>query len=451
MNYRYTLLIIGLSLLFSCTQERVPDNIDLDLELEALIATAAKKADPNSDGMKFYILPDGSDLSEIPQDPLNPLTEAKVELGKMLFFETGLATNAKNASGMGTYSCGSCHVPEAGFKAGSRQGIADGGEGYGVQGESRRRSAEYIMADLDVQSARPLSLVNVAYVKNTTWNGRFGSGGANLETEAYWKDSDGTSGNARGFEAIETQNFEGLETHRMHITQDLIETLGYKELFDASFPELTEDEKYSNHGGSLAMSAYIRTIISNEAPFQKWLKEERSALNIDEKLGAKLFFGKANCSSCHYQPNLGSGEFHALGVKDINDGAFFNTGQAELNDRNMGRGAFTGLQEDMYQFKVPQMYNTADSPHYFHGSSLLTLEEVIEYKNMAVSENENVSDLSIKFIPLNLSEEEKNQLLLFVKNGLNDPNLLRYKPSSVLSGQCFPNNDPLSKQDLGCE
>jgi len=450
MSKRYWTFLLGIALICACTQDRMPELIGLDLELQALIDRAPVE---NNDGMNFYVLPDGSDLSKIPQDlENNPLNEAKVELGKFLFFETGFATQAIKTEGMGTFSCASCHIPEAGFKSNTRQGIADGGRGFGLNGETRRRSDEYDIPQLDVQSARPLSLVNVGFVKNTTWNGRFGAEDENTGTEEYWIEADGTSDNALGFKAIETQNFKGLETHRILVTKDLIDQFGYTDLFDEAFPELTDDQKYSNFGGSLAISAYIRTVISNKAPFQQWLKGDRSALSLEEKNGALLFFGKANCSKCHYNENLGSGELHALGVKDIDDGPFFRTTESELQDRNLGRGAFTGLDEDLYKFKVPGLYNSGDADHFFHGASALTLEDVIQYKNSAVTENDQVdqSRISDKFLPLNLTEQEQQQLVLFLRKSLRDPDLLRYKPTSIKSGQCYPNNDSESRLDLGC-
>ncbi len=434
---------------YSCTQDRMPDLITMDLELESLISRSA----PDNQGLEFYILPDETALADIPQDlENNPLTPEKVELGKFLFFETGFATNATYPSGMGTYSCASCHVPEAGFKSGNFQGIADGGVGFGINGEDRRSSPDYEHNELDVQAARPLSLLNVAFVQNTTWNGRFGDTGPNEGTEAFWKERDGTIHNGDGFASIETQNFEGLETHRIHITKELIDEFGYTELFDDSFPDLSEADRYSNHGGSLAISAYIRTLLSNRAPFQNWLKGDRDALSREEKLGGILFFGKANCSNCHFNQNLGSEEFHALGVKDISDRSFYKTTDAEVLDRNLGRGSFTGDPMDNYRFKVPQVYNVGDAPFYFHGSSARELSDLIDYKNLAVTENDRIQQqqLSEKFIPLNLTELEKSQLQLFLEKSLRDPDLTRYKPTELKSGNCFPNNDPRSRDDLGC-
>ena len=430
----------------ACTKDQMPQLIELDQELESLIKQVSESGE-----LDFYVLPEETDFNNIPQDfDKNPLSESKVELGKFLFFDTGFAMNALKSDGMRTYSCASCHIPSAGFRPGTSQGIADGGNGFGVNGENRRRHPNYIDSEMDVQSARPLSLLNVAFVENTFWNGQFGATGANEGTENLWNEADATHLNELGFAAIETQNFDGLETHRILINEHLIDSYGYRSLFDEAFPELTEEERYSNFGGSLAISAYIRTLLSNQAPFQEWLKGDRDALSYQEKEGAILFFGKANCKSCHNEPNLGSKEFHALGAGDLDQIPSFNTSPSDK--RNLGRGGFTLNADDNFKFKVPQLYNMADTPFYFHGASKQSIEEVIDYKIAATTENDRVSQdkISEKFLSLNLTEEERNNLIIFIAKSLQDPNLERYTPNSVLSGSCFPNNDPQSRLDLGC-
>jgi len=445
MSKRYLFIFLGFCIVASCTKDRMPELIELDQELEGLI----ERASPTND-ISYYILPDENELNTIPQDQKNLLTEDRVALGKLLFFETGFAMGAVKEAGMGTYSCATCHIPEAGFRPGSFQGIADGGEGFGISGEDRRRHSQYVESELDVQSARPLSLANVAFVKNTFWNGQFGARGINEGTEDVWDLREDTERNHLGFEAIETQNFEGIESHRYTITPELIEEYGYEEYFDKAYPEMEESLRYSNHAGSLALSAYIRTILTTKAPFQNWLKGENAALNADQKRGAILFFGKANCSNCHYEENLGSLEFHALGVKDMDQIPSFNT--SESDRRNFGRGGFTLKPEDNFKFKVPGLYNVGDAPFYFHGASKESLEELIDYKNSAQTENERVDQslLSSKFLPLGLSEDEKTQLIAFLKGALKDPEMSRYAPESLLSGFCFPNNDTQSRIDLGC-
>ena len=145
-------------------------------------------------------------------------------------------------------------------------------------------------------------------------------------------------------------------------------------------------------------------------------------------------------------------EFHAIGVNDLCDiPESLATG---INDiRNMGRGGFTLKAVDMYKFKVPGIYNISDSPFYFHGSSKNTILEVVEYFNTGLAENPRVpkEQLSPFFHPLNLSVSEIDDLVDFLENAITDPDLQRYVPEQVLSQNCFPNNDPTSRQELGCQ
>ena len=107
----------------------------------------------------------------------------------------------------------------------------------------------------------------------------------------------------------------------------------------------------------------------------------------------------------------------------------------------------------MHKFKVPQLYNLKNVGFYFHGASKRSLEEVVEYFDRAIPENKEVpaSQISPFFKPLNLTLREIKDLSEFLKNGLYDPNTNRYVPKSVMSGMCFPNNDALSKSDMGCK
>ncbi len=442
---RFIACLFLLVLLTGCTKDVMDRNIQLDLDIKRQISSFSPDG-----SYTYYILPDEGDLASLPQDQRNLLSPEKVALGKMLFYETGLATGAKFESGIGTYSCGSCHLPTAGMRPGAPQGVADGGMGYGVNGENRLRLSEYNEDDLDVQSARPLSLINVAYVTNTFWNGQFGGEGSNIGTEDVWDLREDTRRNALGYKGVETVNFAGIITHRILINKELLDQYGYTEMFDRIFPEFEPEERYTQFVASLALSAYLRSIVSDQAPFQKWLKGDMEAMSKQEKLGASLFFGKARCANCHYEKNLGSNEFHALGVKDIYQRPSYSA--SEDDRRNLGRGGFTLKEEDNYKFRVPQLYNMGDAPFYFHGASKTNLEELLEYKIIAQSENPKISNdrLSEKFLPIDLNQEEKDAVLAFLNQSLRDPNLKRYMPEYVLSGQCFPNNDFRSRVDLGC-
>jgi cytochrome c peroxidase len=438
-------LFCGLILFFACKHDAIISAIDVDL-LD-LISSRAKTG-----SLDYFILPDSKDYLNIPQSPSNPVTAEKAELGKLLFHEPAFSVEAKRPGSMMTFTCASCHIAEAGFRPNRVQGIADGALGFGQNGEGRFKNGNYADAEIDAQGARPLSMLNVAYVTNSMWNGSFGHEGVNAGTESLWGVFDpGTAVNNERLGALEGQNIEGLKTHRMLYTRELVEQNGYKAMFDAAFADLPEAERYTLKTASFAISAYLRTLMCNEAPFQHWLKGNMDAMAEEQKRGALLFFGKAGCYRCHNEPNLGSMTFHALGVRDLYENGGLKT---DINDRrNMGRGGFTGRPEDMFRFRVPQLYNMADSGPYFHGSSKKSLREVLGYFNNGAKENPRVpqSQISPYFHPLNLSEEELDDLEAFIREGLRDPELLRYKPTQVLSGLCFPNNDAVSKSDMDCQ
>lgn len=442
------LTLFTLVLFAACASDTF-DREQLDLDLMNTISRESPTGD-----LSYFILAQSTDLSAIPQDPKNPLTPEKVELGSFLFFETGMGIVPQNETGMQSYSCGSCHVPEADFKPGRRQGIGEGGFGYGYKGESRVKHNAYEEAQMDVQGIRPLNVLNVAYsAENTLWNGSFGSGAANADVSDIWGVFDAaTELNHLGYHGLETQNIEGLNIHRMLMTKDLATQLGYKELFEAAFPDLQGDERYSNLAVSLAISAYLRTINSTEAPFQRWLKGDMTAMSNEEKRGAMVFFNQGNCTACHTSPAFSAVKFFALGVNDLDDLVTFKEGP-ELAKKNLGRGGFTGRESDMFKFKVPTLYNLQGTPFYFHGSSKQSLEDVVEYFDRAVPENPDVpaSQIASEFRPLGLSEQQKADLVAFLKYGLQDAGVVRYKPTALPSGNCFPNADLLSKREIGCE
>ena len=445
MNKTFTFLLLVFLGLNACQSDGLDNPLDIQLRnrLNSLSPTET---------LDYFLLPEDGDYDQIPQDPSNPLFEEKIELGKFLFFETGLALDPKHESGRETYSCGSCHVPSACFMPGREQGIADGGINFGFNGEERTQNADYLETEMDVQGLRPLCMLNTAYVTNTTWNGRFGARDANVGTEYAWTEEKGTAVNFLGHSGLECQNVEGLRLHRLVVNKDITDSLGYTALFDQCFPEFPKEERYSLVTASFAISAYLRSLLTNKAPYQEWLRGNYDALQDQEKRGALLFYGKAQCYSCHRGPALNATEFYALGVKDLYEtGVAFATGPDD--PRNLGRGSFTDREEDMYKFKVPQLYNLKEAEFFFHGSSKNSLEEVVRYFNTGEPENPNVPETQIapQLRPLQLSKEEIDDLVSFLRHGLHDPDIQRYVPDHVLSGNCIPNNDSASRIDLGCD
>jgi cytochrome c peroxidase len=335
----------------------------------------------------------------------------------------------------------------------SKQRIGDGGEGFGFNGERRAVALSSHPDSLDVQPIRTPTAMNGAYQEVMLWNGQFGASGVNEGTEASWRAGTPIANNFLGFEGLETQAIAGLGVHRLNMTPEIAVELGYETLFDLAFPDVPRDTRYSKISAALAIAAFERTLLSNRAPFQLWLRGNPNALTMEEIRGALLFFGKADCVSCHSGPALNSMAFYAQGMNDLVDCPEPTFGTSVDNGENKGRGSFTGNPEDDYKFKVPQLYSLRRSPFYGHGASFRDLRDVVAYKNVAEVENLRMSAdaLPASFVPLGLSELEIDDLTTFLSSGLDDSRLRRYEPGALLSGLCFPNNDVPARRDIGCD
>ena len=296
----------------------------------------------------LLILPESDDFAAIPQDPRNPLTKEKVELGKLLFHETKLGGNPKMAKGLYTFSCASCHHAEAGFQSAIVQAIGEGGEGFGIRGEGRVPSTAYMQESVDVSPLHSPSVMNTAYQEVLLWNGSMGSSGVNTKTQYAWT-GPLLAANFLGYQGLETVAIAGLQKHRFYVDSAwLYSNAIYQNLFYLSFPELPEDKRITTITTALAMAAYERTVLASQAPFQKYLNGDNAAMSANQKAGAKLFFGKAKCSNCHQGPALSSMSFYALGINDMQNGVHGAINIFNNAAENKGRGGFTGRDQDMY-------------------------------------------------------------------------------------------------------
>lgn len=397
------------------------------------------------------ILPESNEYLKIPNDSNNPITAEKVALGKFLFHETELGITAKVSDGIKTYSCASCHHAKAGFQSGIKQGIGEGGWGFGLVGEGRIANMNYPIDSVDVQPIRTPTILNTAYQEVMLWNGQFGAKGANSNTQSSWTPGTPKEKNNLGFEGIEIQAIAGMGVHRLNVSQEAIDNGAYKELFDAAFPNSSVSQRYSLINAGLAIAAFERTVLANEAPFQQFLKGQSGVMSYDELKGADIFYGKGKCFECHSGPGMNGMSFHAIGMSDLSGNDVI--GQVDEVTAK-GRGGFTNNPDDDFKFKTPTLYNLKDVKFLGHGGSFTSIKEVIEYKNNGVAENASVPDnkLSNLFAPLNLTSEEIDQLTLFLEKSLYDGNLSRYVPTMTpLGSTCFPNADEQSKIDMGCD
>jgi cytochrome c peroxidase len=359
-----------------------------------------------------------------------------------------MLVHPKQPQGMRTSSCSACHNARSGFQPGRRQGIGEGGAGFGEAGELRHANPDYPIADVDVQPLRPPSSLNTAFQKNVLWNGGLGATGVNTGTEALWTPDTPLETNNLGFEGVESQAIAGFGVHRLGI--DAISNMPqYQEMFAAAYPDLPAGEQMTDLNASLAIASFERTVMANQSPFQRWLRGERDAMTDEEIRGARLFFGKAACDTCHTGPALNSMEFHAVGFGDLLGSDIIKPAPDAPDQR--GRGSFTNDPADDFKFKVPQLYNLASTGFYGHGSTFTSVRDVVVYYNNAIPENPNVpaSNLASDFVPLGLSPQEIDDLTAFLSGALLDPNLRRYEPEEVFSGQCKIVNDE-EAQNQGC-
>ena len=408
-----------------------------------------------------YILPESDDFLNIPQDPSNPITAEKVELGKFIYHETGVTSTENNETDMdNTWSCASCHNGQNGFKSGIRQGIGEGGVGF-----NHRMVAEGMEEFADVQPVTSPTVLNSAYQEVMLWNGQFGNevGGIvniGIDPERHFTEGTPKEANLRGLSGLETQAVAGLGVHRMGVAEEgsiLTNNEKYQMMFEAAYGTSQPDDMLE--ASALAIAAYERTILANQAPFQDFLRGDMEALTLEEVEGAKVFFGKGNCAGCHNGPALSSplGSlaeeiFMTLGFHDLDIWEDEIIGEVD-EDTKHGRGGFTGDDIDKFAFKVPPLYNLIDTTVFGHGGSFTSVEEVVRYKIAAIPQHPQVeiTDIDYRFTPLDLTEEEVTNLVTFLEKSLYDPELMRYVPDVLPSGLCVTNNDEDSRRDLGCD
>lgn len=285
----------------------------------------------------------------VPAPASNPLTREKVDLGRRLFFFKGL-------SGDRTLSCSGCHLPERAFTDGKPGAV-------GISGQ--------------VSSRRTPSIVNRAWGRSFFWDGR----AATLEDQALQPLLNGKEMGMR------------LDEIASRVRADPPLSAGMKSVFG---------REAENEDIARALASYVRSILSGDSPYDRYVAGDRRALSEQQHLGLKLFRGKANCVACHVGTNFTDEQFH-------------NTGTGWKGDRwsDAGRIAVTSQEADRGAFKTPGLREVASAAPYMHDGSLKTLEDVVDFYNKGGRENSNI-DPEMKELQLN--PEEKRALVEFLKS-----------------------------------
>ena len=171
---------------------------------------------------------------------------------------------------------------------------------------------------------------------------------------------------------------------------------------DLTIEEASRRVKVSRAELAAALASYVRTILSGNAPLDRYLNGDREALSAEARRGLNLFRGKANCTACHVGPNFTDERFHNTGVA-------WREGQL----RDPGRFAVTSNEADRGAFKTPTLREIARTPPYMHDGSIATLEDVIEFYNRGGNRNPH---LDAELRSFELSGEEKQALLAFLRS-----------------------------------
>jgi cytochrome c peroxidase len=283
--------------------------------------------------------------AEIPFPEGNPYSKAKSALGRMLFFDPRL-------SGARVRSCASCHNPALSWADGLARGI----------GENQA-----------VLPVRTPTLLNVAWTPRLGWNGHF----RNLEAVAFGPIT--AAKNMNMPEKVLIERLSGIA--------------GYAKAFDAAFGK----GKITRRKIELALATFERSIVSGEAPFDRWIMGDEGAISEAAKRGFDLFNGKARCASCHSGWQLTDSSFHDIGTAKGDD---------------VGRGKmFPTSVKLQYAFKTPTLRDVARRAPYMHDGSVATLDEIIDLYDRGGIDRPSRSAL---IAPLRLSKQEKADLIAFL-------------------------------------
>lgn len=257
----------------------------------------------------------------------------------------------------GTLSCASCHVPEKGFADPNRFSV-------GVRGQTGTRQAP--------------TIINRVFSRRQFWDGR----AASLEEQAL--------GPITNPVEMGNPSIDG-------VLERLRKDSSYVEDFKRAFPP---DGAIDEQNLARAIASFERTIMSGNSPFDRYIEGDKGAMSESAVRGYELFLTKAGCATCHVSFNFTDENYHNLGIGML------------VKKPDLGRYTVSRIEGHQGAFKTPTLREVANTAPYMSDGSLATLEEVVDYYNRGAQPNRW---LSPKIKPLGLSEQEKRDLVEFLK------------------------------------
>jgi len=171
---------------------------------------------------------------------------------------------------------------------------------------------------------------------------------------------------------------------------------------DLTLEEASARVKLDALAMSRALASYVRSILSGDSPYDRFVNGDRAALSAEQQLGLQVFRGKGNCTACHVGPTFTDENFHNTGVA-WRDGAVADEGRFAISRNPRDHGAF----------KTPTLREIARTAPYMHDGSFASLEEVIGFYSEGGRPNPSL-DSEIR--PRNFSAEEKRALAAFLRS-----------------------------------
>lgn len=307
----------------------------LGFVLIGVMGAATVSASPPS--LWQWDLPEGVSPPPVPED--NPMSDAKVELGRRLFYDADLSID-------GTTSCGTCHEQHRAFTDSNRTH-------GGVHGAMGRRNV--------------MPLANVGYLSPLTWAD---SAQRTLEKQALVP--------MMGTHPVEM----GMAGQDAELARRLAADPCYRQMFAAAFP----GHQIDTETVTKALATFERTLLSFNSPYDHFLRGESGAISEQAKQGVHLF--KSNCESCHAGPNFTDGKYHNIGLSSEGDTSVPDHGLEEI----------TGLIEDDSAFRTPSLRNVALTGPYMHDGSISDLSETIRIHATSAHARQSLSDLDISYV-----------------------------------------------------
>lgn len=148
---------------------------------------------------------------------------------------------------------------------------------------------------------------------------------------------------------------------------------GYVEMFAAAFPDAEQPVSFDNI--ARAIEVFESTLLTPDAPFDRFLRGDAAALSEQERNGLDLFMSRG-CSGCHMGVNVGGTAYYPFGVVERPNAEILPPG-------DVGRFAVTNLESDRYSFKSPTLRNVALTPPYFHSGVVWELEDAVRIMGSA--------------------------------------------------------------------